>query len=137
MLFITIQPDGTLTETEAEAGKTYPVLSQAVGGMIEPINWDDDLVSYHNEEFLYTEGAQFDNVNLAVSLLSGGQARIYVPVIFTGGVDDEGDTTGLSPEQAEALRELAMNVRVFEEGLRAAYQFPRQDIVPVFTITTW
>ena len=134
MLFIEIQPDGTLTEHEV-TGETYPVMRAAVQGLIEPIDWKDNLVSYHNEEFLYAEGEVFEQVNLAVALM--GDIKVYGPVIFTGGTDDEGETTGLSAEDAQGLRTLAASVREDLDLLRIVFQSPRSEVDANFTITSW
>lgn len=134
MLFITIQPNGDIEETTVE-GESYPTLRDAVGGLIEPIDWDENLTSYHNEEFLYAEGEKFDQVNLVVALLG---AKVYGPVVFTGGIDDEeGETKGLTAEYAEKLRDLALAVRIGYDELHEKFQSPRGEVVPAFTITSW
>lgn len=134
MLFITIQPDGTLTEHEV-TGETYPTLSAAVEGYIEAVTYADDLVHYHNEEFLYAEGDVFGQLNFAPAVLAN--FRIYGPVIFTGGVDAEGETVGLSPEWASALREVAQYIRDNLDALRALPQAQEPKPEPTFTITAW
>lgn len=133
MLFIKVNPDGTIEELTVE-GESYPVLRHAVGGIIEPIYWTDDIASYHNEEFLYAEGEQFDQVNLVVALMG---AKVYGPVIFTGNLDEDGETAGLSDANAVTLRELALGVRLAHEELYAKYQTPRGEVVPAFSITSW
>lgn len=133
MLFITVQPNGEIEETEVE-GESYPVLRHAVGGIIEPISWADDIESYHNEEFLYKHGEQFDSVNLVIALMG---AKVYGPVIFTGGVDEDGETAGLSETNAQNLRDLALSVRLAHDELYEKYQTPRGEVVPSFSITSW
>lgn len=133
MLFITVQPNGDVTEHEVE-GETYPVLRDAVQGMIEPVRYADDLEHYHNEEFLYAEGEVFQQINFVSALL--GNFRVYGPVIFTGGIDDEGETRGLSPERAEQIRIVAEAVRGRHAELQeAAKDQPKPE--PSFTITSW
>jgi hypothetical protein len=132
MLFIEIQADGTLVEHNVE-GETYSTLSKAVGGMIEPHNYSENLTHYHNEEFLYAEGC--DDLNLAAFILSG-QYLFFGPVIYTGGIDDEGETAGLSPQQAENLRGLAQAVRENLDNLRAQTAHITKP-EPSFSITTW
>lgn len=135
MLFIKVNPNGTIEELTVE-GEAYPVLRHAVGGLIEPIQWADDIESYHNEEFLYAEGEEFDQVNLVAALM-GGPSKVYGPMIFTGGIDDEGETVGLSEENAQNLRELSIGVIEAYETLHAIYQSPRGEVVPAFSITSW
>jgi hypothetical protein len=133
MLFIKVNPNGTIEELTVE-GESYPVLRHAVGGMIEPIYWSEDLASYHNEEFLYAEGEEFDSVNLVVALMG---AKVYGPVIFTGNVDEDGETAGLSEANADTLRDLAVGVRLAHAELYDKFQSPRQAVTPVVTITAW
>lgn len=133
MLFITVQPNGSIEETQVE-GESYPVLRHAVGGVIESVHWSDDIVSYHNEEFLYAEGEKFDQVNLVVALMG---AKVYGPVIFTGNLDEDGETGGLSDANAEHLRGLALAVRLGHAELVEKYQTPRGEVVPAFSITSW
>ncbi len=133
MLFIKVNPNGTIEELTVE-GEAYPVLRHAVGGNIEPVVWQDDIESYHNEEFLYAEGEEFDQVNLVAALMG---AKLYGPLIFTGGTDDEGETAGLSDANAEHLRGLALAVRLGHAELVEKYQTPRGEVVPAFSITSW
>lgn len=133
MLFITVQPNGDIEETTVE-GESYPVLRHAVGGFIEPIYWSDDIASYHNEEFLYADGEEFTQVNLVIALMG---AKVYGPVIFTGNLDEDGETAGLSEDNAEHLRGLALGVRLAHAELYAKYQSPREAVVPAFSITSW
>lgn len=131
MLFIEVQADGTTVEHNVE-GETYPTLSAAVKGMIEPHYYGPTLEHYHNEEFLYAEGC--DELNLTALLLSGGY-EFFGPVIYTGGIDDEGETRGLDAVQAERVRGQAQIVREHLEELLAktAHVVKRE---PSFTITT-
>jgi hypothetical protein len=133
MLFITVQPDGTTTEHNVE-GETYPVLRDAVQGVIEPVYYADDLCHYHNEEFLYAEGEVFDQINFTVAKLSG--ALVYGPVIYTGGIDDQGETRGLSEPRAQLIREVAESIRDQYPDLVVANAHIEKP-VPSFTITAW
>lgn len=133
MLFIKVNPNGTIEELTVE-GEAYPVLRHAVGGNIEPVVWQDDIESYHNEEFLYAEGEEFDQVNLVAALMG---AKLYGPLIFTGGTDDEGETVGLSDDNAQRLRDLSVGVITAYDELTAIYQTPRSEVEPVVTITSW
>lgn len=134
MLFITVQPDGSIEEVEVE-GETYSVLSAAVKGWIEPVHYADDLEHYHNEEYLYAEGEVFQQINLTVALLKPG-AIVYGPVIFTGGVDDEGETRGLNALRALQIKEKAANVRQNLDAYRAQVAgWPKPE--PSVSITAW
>lgn len=136
MLFITVQPDGSIEEVEvADGQETYPILSGAVKGYIEPVHYSADLEHYHNEEYLYAEGEVFQQINLTVALLKPG-AIVYGPVIFTGGVDDEGETRGLSALHARRIKEKAVNVRQNLDAYRAQVaDWPKPE--PVVTVTAW
>lgn len=135
MLFITVQPDGTLTEKDVALGSSYEALRAGVQGWIEPHDYAENLTHYHNEEFLYAEGEVFNQLNLTAFLLSGG-AQFYGPVVYTGGIDDEGDTRGVSEDIAEVVRAQAQVVRDnLAELLARTADIPKP--VPGFTITTF
>ena len=137
MLFITVQPDGSITETTVEDGQpTYPVLKDAVQGWIETGYYGaDDFEHYHNEEFLYAEGEVFDQINF-VPAYFGFHSRVYGPVIYTGGVDDEGETRGLTDERAAQIRHFAEYVRDNLATLRETNPaLPKPE--PVVQVLPW
>lgn len=99
---LTIRPDFTTEEHTVEQGETYPVLRDAVGGLIEPIDLTPTLTMYVNEEFLYS-GQEVNPVASHLFRSAGATYDILGPVILTGGIDDEGETVGLSDVQLYAL----------------------------------
>ncbi|UVG35081.1 hypothetical protein SEA_CECE_332 [Microbacterium phage Cece] len=136
MLFITVQPDGSITEHEVEsASEVYPTLKAACEGWIEPVEYHETLTHYHNEEFIYAEGEVFQELNFVPSFF-GYPGRIYGPVIYTGGVDEEGETRGLSQASAAAIRSSAECVRLTLDTLRALNPaLPKPE--PRVSVTSW
>jgi len=134
MLFITVQPDGSISEADVAVGSSYEALRAGVQGWIEPMDYAEGLTHYHNEEFLLTDGAPFDQINFTVAKLSG--ALVYGPVVFTGGIDDEGETRGLSEPMAQLVREMAESVRDSLPDLLALGASVTKP-EPSFTITAW
>ncbi len=132
MLFITVQPNGEVTRVEVEkTEEVYPALKSAVG-WIEPIDYNENLTHYHNEEFLYAEGEEFQQINYTVTVVGGilgvETPRIYGPVIFTGGIDDEGETKGLSDEYANLIETMAATVRAsLDKMIAAVPPFPKPE----------
>jgi len=134
MLAIIAQPDGTLEEVQFEK-HDYAVFSEAVKGLVEAHYYSDDLEHYHNEEFLYAEGEVFQSPNFIANVLSEGLV-FYGPVIYFGGIDDEGYSRGLSAERAEQIRIAARFVERFKDVFeQAAAHMAKPE--PSFTITTW
>lgn len=99
---LTIRPDFTTEEHTVEQGETYPVLRDAVGGLIEPVDLTPTLTMYVNEEFLYS-GQEVNPIASHLFRSAGADYNILGSVIFTGGVDEEGETVGLSDAQLYAL----------------------------------
>ena len=52
-----LKQDGTTETVEYDDKNQYPVLRDAVGGMIESVSyWTKNIDAYVNEEYLYTDG---------------------------------------------------------------------------------
>ena len=105
-LAIRIDPDGTSEDLDLDP-KSYPVMSAAVGGMIERLPFDYPFDVWCNEEYRYIFGDEGKNNRVAEILWFnefGQFNEILGSILVTGGVDDEGDTLGLAPEQAAAVR---------------------------------
>jgi len=95
---VIISTDGHKGVVEFEFGKSYELLSNAVGGMIECVGLKDaDL--WCNENGI-AEGLELNMIASAIySEAFNASNPILGNVIITGSVDDEGETLGLTDEQ--------------------------------------
>ena len=83
------------------------VLQGGVDGLIQPIDITEKLTMWVNEEFLFR--GDFEPNLLGTSfyqaLYGPSVGVIHGPIVFTGGVDDEGATLPLSDSVRDALEE--------------------------------
>ena len=95
---VIISTEGHKSVVEFEFGKSYQLLSDAVGGMIECVGLKDaDL--WCNENGI-AEGLDLNMIASAIySDAFGAGNPILGNVIITGSVDAEGETLGLTDEQ--------------------------------------
>ena len=95
---VVISTDGHKGVVEFEFRKSYELLSNTVGGMIECVGLKDaDL--WCNENGI-AEGLELNMIASAIySEAFNASNPILGNVIITGGVDDEGETLGLTDEQ--------------------------------------
>ena len=95
---VIISTEGHKSVVEFEFGKSYELLSNAVGGMIECVGLKDaDL--WCNENGI-AEGLDLNMIASAIySEAFGASNPILGNVIITGGADAEGETLGLTDEQ--------------------------------------
>jgi hypothetical protein len=95
---VVISTDGHKGVVEFEFGKSYELLSNAVGGMIECVGLKDaDL--WCNENGI-AESLELNMIASAIySEAFNASNPILGNVIITGSVDDEGETLGLTDEQ--------------------------------------
>jgi len=95
---VIISTDGHKGVVEFEIGKSYELLSNAVGGMIECVSLEDaDL--WCNENGI-AEGLDLNMIASAIySNAFGAGNPVLGNVIITGSVDAEGETLGLTDEQ--------------------------------------
>ena len=95
---VIISTEGHKSVVEFDFGKSYQLLSDAVGGMIECVGLKDaDL--WCNENGI-SEGLDLNMIASAIySDAFGAGNPILGNVIITGSVDDEGETLGLTDEQ--------------------------------------
>ena len=99
-----IRTDLTSEIVEFEKGESYALLSGAVGGYIECVNLRHDIDMWVNEE-----GKVLDLVLNPVgtriwTTFYGPTDTIVGNVIFTGGVDENGETLGLSDVALQNLQ---------------------------------
>ena len=95
---VIISTEGHKSVVEFDFGKSYQLLSDAVGGMIECVGLKDaDL--WCNENGI-AEGLELNMIASAIySDAFGAGNPILGNVIITGSADDEGETLGLTDEQ--------------------------------------
>ena len=95
---VIISTEGHKSVVEFEFGKSYQILSDAVGGMIECVSLKDaDL--WCNENGI-AEGLELNMIASAIySDAFNASNPILGNVIITGSVDAEGETLGLTDEQ--------------------------------------
>jgi hypothetical protein len=95
---VIISTEGHKSVVEFEFGKSYQILSDAVGGMIECVSLKDaDL--WCNENGI-SEGLDLNMIASAIySDAFNASNPILGNVIITGSVDAEGETLGLTDEQ--------------------------------------
>ncbi len=95
---VIISTEGHKSVVEFEFGKSYQILRDAVGGMIECVSLKDaDL--WCNENGI-AEGLDLNMIASAIySEAFNASNPILGNVIITGSVDDEGETLGLTDEQ--------------------------------------
>ena len=95
---VIISTEGHKSVVEFEFGKSYQILSDAVGGMIECVGLKDaDL--WCNENGI-AEGLDLNMIASAIySDAFNASNPILGNVIITGSVDAEGETLGLTDEQ--------------------------------------
>lgn len=86
-------------------------LQTAVDGLIQPIDLSESLTMWVNEEFLLRNSFEPNLLGTAMYQSIGGQSIIMGTIVFTGGVDPEGDTMGLNEHDYYKLLELANSAR--------------------------
>lgn len=88
-------------------------MQKAVDGLIQPVDLQDDVTMWVNEEGLLRNDLAGNSIatGLFVQMLNA-QTPIMGDVVFTGGTDEEGDTLGLAEDYVSALEELAKNYRL-------------------------
>jgi hypothetical protein len=95
---VIITTDGDKSVVEFDFGKSYQILSDAVGGMIECVGLEDADV-WCNENGI-AEGLPLNMIASAIySDAFNASNPILGNVIITGSCDDEGETLGLTDEQ--------------------------------------
>lgn len=114
-LAVKVRVDGTHERVDLDAPEgSLKVLQSAVEGWVQAIDLREDLTMWLNEEGKL-EGKP---VNMMASrffndVFGAGHDIMVGNAIFTGGVDNEGDTIGLTDEQAEEIEARADESQVF------------------------
>lgn len=88
-----------ITDNSLSLGK----LQDAVGGLIQPVGITDDLVMWVNEEFVFMPELQANPIASSMFEAVGGTYEIHGNVVFTGGLDEDGYSNGLSLSSRDKL----------------------------------
>lgn len=105
---ITLSTSGEVSVKEFEVGNSYDTISAGVGGWIECVHLPSlgGMDMWVNEEGKLN-GLPRNLLATAIWTIEYGVTDVIVGnVVFTGGVDDEGETLGLSDEQLAELQKL-------------------------------
>ena len=103
-----VKVDGSREIVEFEKGKSYDVLSKAVGGYIELVRLADNLDMWVNEEGKLMGLPVNEYGTVFWTNLYGATDVICGDIIFTGGSDEEGETLGLNDDEIAALEALVL-----------------------------
>lgn len=98
MLVAVINTDGTVEARQID-GSLYS-MQHIVEGLIQPVDIQDDITLWVNEEGLYRE----DHNPLATRI---AQTHINGPAFLTGGIDEDGNTLGLNPAYVSQVKTYA------------------------------
>jgi hypothetical protein len=107
--FAVIKVDGVVELHEVSAEAEGDFLSEAVGGWFQSVPLRGELKDYwlwcHEEGKII--GLAMNSVATALWILSYGPSDIiHGNVVITGGIDEEGDTLGLTNAQIAKLEEI-------------------------------
>lgn len=104
---VVFTPDDTILVAEFELDNAYDFLSSTVGGYIEAVALADEITGYVNEEGkLQSPPLPPNGLASIVARLNGGielQGDYIAGNMVVVGVNDEGDTVGLSDELIEQM----------------------------------
>jgi hypothetical protein len=105
MKAVTIKTTGEKEVIDFYPGNySYQILSDSVGGLIEPVYLAENLTLWVNEEGkVYGQAVNPIATTIFESVFGKGIDIMVGDVILTGGYDDEGETLGLTMEQVEEL----------------------------------
>lgn len=94
-----IRTDGTHEVKEFNAGESYDTISKGVGGWIELVQLPKLNVDMWVNEEGKLKGLGYNFFGTILWEMQYGLTEMIVgDIVLTGGVDDEGDTLGLSEE---------------------------------------
>jgi hypothetical protein len=87
-------------------------LQGAVDGLIQPVDLDDKVTMWVNEEGLLRNDLDVNPLATALFIqIIEAQTPIIGDVVFTGGPDEEGNTLGLDEDYLKSITNLARNYR--------------------------
>ncbi len=117
-LALRVSEEGEVTDLDLDAPEgALNVLQTAVDGNIEPVMLTDDLEFYVDEEGLYNKTAHNGVAEMLYRVTYNDVIPLMGPAVFTGGIDEEGETRGLSDETARRVRGAARTVCLLGNGI--------------------
>lgn len=110
--------DGTVEELDLDSAEgSLRVLQMGVkfdendvAPLVQPIDLSENETMWCHEEGKVLGHPWNDTGTILYGAKFGGRDYIVGNIVFTGGVDDEGETMGLTEQQLEGLRRLARTV---------------------------
>jgi hypothetical protein len=105
-LALKVTPKGEVTELDLNAGNELSILQEAVDGLIQPVDFAG-FTMWVNEEGLLRNDLEHN-----FALMAFYQTPIMGNAVFTGGVDDEGNTLPLSERSAELVKSVCNSFRL-------------------------
>jgi hypothetical protein len=104
---IVLSTEGTLSEIDLDAGNTLKILQNAVGGWVQAVDFATDLTIWVHEEGKIINLPINSKATEIWTHFFGNTDLIAGNAVFTGGVDENGETLGISAD-AEAFIRLAI-----------------------------
>lgn len=108
MKAIIAKTSGEVVEVDYERADEYNLLSGTVGGYIESVQVMPSVTMWVNENGIGEELPLNYLGSLAYFIAFNAQTPIVGDVIFTGGIDDEGETLELTDEGLEWLTKVEL-----------------------------
>jgi len=90
-----------------------PTMQGAVEGLIQPIDYNDNLTIWVNEEFYSLSDPDVNFVATSFYHALGVERPILGNAVFTGGTDEDGEVLGLTPELHEAIVEIVLEAQEY------------------------
>jgi hypothetical protein len=88
-----------------EMGTDLAEMQAMVGGLIQPIDLNENLTMWVNEEFIFMPHLELNPLASAYfNVMVGGEYPIHGNVVFTGGCDEEGNLVDLSSLDASQIK---------------------------------
>lgn len=106
---IAVKPDLT-TEVLDLTENSLRTLQSAVDGLIQPVDFDS-ITMWVNEEGLFRNDLDWNWLASGFMEQLGSDTLIRGTAVFTGGVDEEGDTMGMPDDAVLALMGLVARAK--------------------------
>ncbi len=103
MKAIVVKSSGKVIEKEFDNLGTYQFLSESVGGLIQGVSLSDKVDMWLNEEGKIIDLPYNHIATVAWASVFGETDIIVGDVVFTGGVDEDGEIVGLSETMFDKL----------------------------------
>ena len=86
-------------------------LQSAVEGLIQPVDLAELITMWVNEEGLFQEGLELNQLATAFMQELGSNTPIMGNVVFTGGTDEDGNTLGMNQDAMDELTEITRRAK--------------------------